>query len=363
MSFWIRFLSFILSLAAAGSVILGAAPASFGTAAPDCPPDYSERAEQLQSAIVSVHVFFHNDQDKDVLKAACTGFFYDAEGHILTSSSVLIPFFGMNRRLNPGISIKVLLPGEKAFRGAELVHVVERPDLAVLKVDLQEKEPSFIKIEEQAANGVGQAVFALAYPSREGKKAGFAPGYITEAGTRNLGEDLLPSRLITSSCTFPLSYTGAPVMDAEGRFAGIVTALTDREFTDLSGYYYAADEILEVLKLLRRGRTEIRVSFGAYFLSEEDYAPLREIYGFPAGVYVSDVLRDGSAYTAKIKEGDIIVSINGDRVHSPEELAELLKTARQGAEWKIRVFHTEDVRTEDLVLYLQDNHVGKYRAW
>lgn len=362
MSFWIRFLSILLSIFMHGVSLPAPVLESPGAVPRTDRPAYEEYIKCYQGAVVSLQVFQRNEQDKDVLKAACSGFFYDEKGYFLSSASALIPFFGYNGRLNQDVIIKVLLRGEKEFREAKLLHVLERPDLAVLKTGEKDERFPAIPLNTRRVKAVGSEVFALAFPVREGKKLGFAPGYVTEYGPLNLSEELYPHRLVTSSCTFPLSYAGAPVFDSEGHFVGIVTAHTEREFTDLSGYYYAARELNAVLRLLVKNEPGSKVSLGAHFMSERDYASLREIYDFPAGVYVTEVIRDGSAYTAKMKEGDIILSINGRNVQTPEQLNELLIAARKGAEWKIRVFHSEDLRTEELVLYLQSDRAGKYNV-
>lgn len=362
MNIWTRLFSLLLSLLLQGNLSLAEGSGITGPDEPVGVLTYEEYLDRYDKAIVSVQVFSRNEEEKDVLMATCSGFIYDEKGYLLTSSSALLPFFGYDGRLNPEVNIKVMIYGETEFRDARLIHILERPDLAVLKVGEKDELFHVIDLTTKKDKQVGSDVFALGYPLREGKKIGLAPGYITEYGVRNLSEDLFPHRLITSSCVFPLSYSGSPVFDREGYFAGIVTALTEREFSDISGYFYNAEEVVNVLKLLDTKKSESRVSFGAHFMSEEDFLPLRKIYGFPEGVYVTEVIRDGSAYTAKVKAGDIILSVNGRGTVTPEALNEMLVAARRGAEWRIRVYHTEDNRTEDLVLYLQSDRAGKYSA-
>ena len=75
-------------------------------------------------------------------------------------------------------------------------------------------------------------------------------------------------------------------------------------------------------------------------------------YGFPVGIYVSSVTEGGAAELAGIREGDVIIAINGTTVTNYEELNAAKDKYRAGD--TITVTVTRSHQDVELTLILQE---------
>ena len=67
-----------------------------------------------------------------------------------------------------------------------------------------------------------------------------------------------------------------------------------------------------------------------------------EAYGFPTGVYISEVSESGAAKSAGIKQGDVITKINGSKVTSIEQVQNKVNNTKAGTEITVTIARSQE---------------------
>ncbi|MBR5784235.1 MAG: trypsin-like peptidase domain-containing protein [Bacteroidales bacterium] len=117
--------------------------------------------------------------------------------------------------------------------------------------------------------------------------------------------------------------SGGAMVDAEGKLIGIITAIASGNGY-YTGYSFAIPSNLAhkvALDLKKYGyvqRAYLGVSIAEVDSRLAEYKGLKEI----KGVYIGRVLKNGAAYNAGLRDGDIILAINGVATNSYAELME-----------------------------------------
>lgn len=172
---------------------------------------------------------------------------------------------------------------------------------------------------------LGQLVIALAHPGGRGVRvsignvAALDVGFTGPAGRRIGG---------AIEHTAPLRHgsSGGPVTDATGHLLGIDTSRQG------DGFYraIAADPTLRSrLERLARGERAVRPRLGVAVAPSGVADRLRSAVGLlpREGLLVRAVEDGGPGARAGLREGDLIVSLAGQTVHSVDGLASLLEAA------------------------------------
>ncbi len=201
-------------------------------------------------------------------------------------------------------------------------------DLAVLEVDTTGATP--ITWDDAApALTQGVPVFALANPGGRGLRATF--GTVSAVGQTFRGPR---GRRIGGAVehTAPLGRgsSGSPIVDAEGRFAGLNTNRLGE------GFYLAlpADADLRArVERLTRGENPRRVRLGVGLAPARVANRLRAAVGLPErdGLLVQTVDADSPAGRADLRCGDLIVQAAGRPVTTPDDLVDILDEVEDGA--------------------------------
>lgn len=201
-------------------------------------------------------------------------------------------------------------------------------DLAVLEVDTAGATPITWDADAPALTQ-GAPLFALANPAGRGLRATF--GTVSAVGQTFRGPR---GRRIGGAVehTAPLGRgsSGSPVVDQEGRFAGLNTNRLGE------GFYLAipADADLRArVDRLTRGENPRRVRLGVGLAPARVANRLRASVGLPErdGLLVQTVDPDSPAGRADLRRGDLIVEAAGRAVTGADELVDLLDGVEDGA--------------------------------
>jgi S1-C subfamily serine protease len=169
---------------------------------------------------------------------------------------------------------------------------------------------------------------------------------IVSARARNLGinEDQfsIESFIQTDAAVNP-GNSGGALVNQQGNLVGINTAIASRTGS-YAGYSFAVPisivgKVVEDLKEFGEvQRALLGVNIG------DVTATVAEKYDLDAveGVFVGGVTENGAAREAGIREGDVIISVEGNRVNSSAELQEKISQFRPGDDVKIVVKRNGD---------------------
>jgi serine protease Do len=232
-----------------------------------------------------------------------SGVVVDKAGYILTNNHVI----------EKADRIQVKFPNDSTEYDAKVVGVDPPTDLAVIRVE-GKKNPIPAKIGNSDAVQVGD--WAIAIGSPFGFQATVTAGIIS-AKEREVDPSMQFQHFLQTDAAINPGNSGGPLLNIRGEVIGINSAIASR-----SGGYQgigfalpvnmAADVYNSIIKTGRMTRGSIGISFTPSD-SEQARALLRS-FGASEGVFVQTVAPGGPSEKAGIKEGDIIVAINGKPV-------------------------------------------------
>lgn len=251
-----------------------------------------------------------------------TGFVWDKSGHIVTNYHVIEGHKVTNVRL----------ANQKSYV-ADVIGSSERHDLAVLRLRKPDNIPPPLPIGQSENLLVGQKVFAIGNPF--GLDKTMTTGIISALG-RSLDEDTggLDDLIQTDAAINP-GNSGGPLLDSAGRLIGVNVAIYSPSGASAGiGFSIPVDTVNRVVPNLIENGRYLRLILG---ISTNDRVNRmlkaeREIEGLlilnivensPADKIglVPTVVRSGEVIL-----GDVIRSVDGERVEELGDLLDILET-------------------------------------
>jgi serine protease Do len=249
-----------------------------------------------------------------------SGVVVDKAGYILTNNHVI----------EKADRIQVKFPHDSTEYDAKVIGVDPPTDLAVIRVE-GKKNPLPAKIGNSDAVQVGD--WAIAIGSPFGFQATVTAGIIS-AKEREVDPTMQFQHFLQTDAAINPGNSGGPLLNIRGEVIGINTAIASR-----SGGYQgvgfalpvnmAAEVYNSIIKTGRMTRGSIGISFTP---SETETArALLKSYGSNEGVFVQSVAPGGPSEKAGIREGDIIVALNGKPVRDGSALVGTVTTTPVGS--------------------------------
>lgn len=239
--------------------------------------------------------------------------------------------------------IKVITSEQKEYMGKNLGSD-PRSDLAVIKIEAGEKLPE-AKLGDSDDLMIGETVIAIGNPF--GLTHTVTTGVVSALDRSVRAEDRVYRHFIQTDASINPGNSGGPLLNIDGDVIGINTAIYQK--AQGIGFAIPVNKAKRIVReLLRAG--EVRPPWIGLDLQELT-RDLKLHFGMPegkSGVLVSDVYRNSPAERAGIKRGDVILSLEGFALDSPEEYHETLgeytaneklgfKILRKGKEIKLSV--------------------------
>ncbi len=257
-----------------------------------------------------------------------SGFIVDAKGYIITNNHVV------DKADKIFVKLSTDPEGDSQGRPAKVVGVDKASDIAVIKIETREPLPT-VKLGNSDAAQVGDWVVAIGSP--------FALSQTVTAGivsaknrTIEPGQAGQFQHFIQTDAAINPGNSGGPLLDMAGEVIGVNTAI----FTQSAGYQgigfaMPANTVIGVYnQLIGPDHKVVRGSIGISFQPNLPSAVGR-VYGFKAGVLVSNIYPGQPAEKAGIKAGDIIVSIDGRSIKDGDDLVNDIAARKPGTTVKI----------------------------
>lgn len=253
-----------------------------------------------------------------------SGVIYDASGLILTNEHVVSGQKTAKVRLESGELLTAQVAGSDS-----------RVDLAVLKIDAKRELPAATLGRAEDVK-VGQFVFAFGHPFGVGEdpQPTMTQGHVSAMGRtlRPRGDHRALMNLIQTDAAINPGNSGGPLVNLRGEVIGINVAI----FTQSKGSQGIAfavpmdDRSKSIIKTLSVGKT---VERGAIGVQAKDLDPdLANKLGVKAlsGVLVDGIRKGGAADKAGLKQGDVLVAIDGKKPKTAYELRIIVEALAPG---------------------------------
>lgn len=266
-----------------------------------------------------------------------SGFLVSEDGYILTCAHVLE---------DPEAEYTVILDPKHKFSA----NVLERDpliDVGILKIE--GKELPFLELGDSSRIQLGEPVIAVGNALGEFEdtiSAGIISGIsrkITAWGGIVPKATTLRGLIQTDAAINP-GNSGGPLINMEGKVIGINTAMVI--FAQNIGFAipinYAKELLNEVKKFGRRKRVYLGVK---YILIDEEISQLLRLpvnygaYVVRESIVYDDkaVLPNSPAEMGGIKENDIILEIDGEKITTENSLSDILQKKKVGQKIQIKV--------------------------
>lgn len=230
----------------------------------------------------------------------------------------------------------------------------ESNDLAVLTVPLKSLKDSTKKSIRVASLGnsdeakVGQMVIAIGNALGYGQSVtvGYLSAKDREVSASDDSGSTTTQILMQTDAAINPGNSGGALIDTNGNVIGINSSkYFSYGSTTVEGMGYAipmSDAVSVINDLMNREvlKDSEKGYLGITGRSISD--SVSQAYGIPVGVYVAAVSDTGAAYKAGIKQGDVIVAIDGTSVKTIEEVQEKVNSTKSGTTIKVTIKRSND---------------------
>ena len=147
--------------------------------------------------------------------------------------------------------------------------------------------------------------------------------------------------LIQTDAAINPGNSGGALLNMEGEVVGINSAKLASTEVESMGYSIAISDVTEILQNLMNETSRDKLddsehgTIGIKCISVSSEAV--QMYGIPAGVFVSEVTEGGAADKAGLKANSVITEFNGKTVSSADQLIEYLSYYEPGEEVELTV--------------------------
>lgn len=245
-----------------------------------------------------------------------SGVIISDDGYIVTNNHVV----------DNAEKIEVVLNDKRAF-DATIVGRDPNTDLAIIKIDA--KDLPYIPFGNSEDLKVGEWVLAVGNPFNLNSTV---TAGIVSAKARNiniLSNQYAIESFIQTDAAVNAGNSGGALVNLKGELIGINTAIASQT-GNFAGYSFAIPTSIAqkvALDIIEYG--EVQRALLGVSISELTSEKVKEIaINDLKGVYIASIVEGGAAEEIGLKEGDIILQINGVDVNTPNQLQEQISKYR-----------------------------------
>jgi len=286
-------------------------------------PDYSGRRRDVPQF------------DEYTQRGLGSGVVVTPDGYILTNNHVV----------SGADDIKVKV-GDETYE-AEIIGFDDKTDLAVLKIEPDEPLAAAVLGDSEDIR-IGQWVLAIGHPF--GLDHTVTAGIISAKGRNHMGITDYEDFLQTDAAINP-GNSGGALVDLDGNVIGINTAIASRT-GQYSGVGFAIP--VNMAKSIMNQLIEFgKVVRGYIGIGIQDVTPeLAEAFDLnePKGVLVTQVLPDLPGEKAGLKQGDIVIELDGKEVKDASDLRNKISATPPGTEINLTIVRDGKEKRIDITL-------------
>ena len=267
-----------------------------------------------------------------------SGVIVSEDGYIVTNNHVI----------DGADNIEVMLNDKRKFQ-AELIGKDPSTDIALLKIDAGDLP--YLSYGNSDELLLGEWVLAIGNPYN---LTSTVTAGIVSAKSRSLNiisDQYRIEAFIQTDAALNQGNSGGALVNIEGELVGINTAILSSSGAYAGNSFAVPINIVKkvVRDLIEFGEVQ-RAMLGVTIQTvNADLAEENDLKSIK-GVYIEALVEEGAAKEAGMKEGDIIIGVNGEEVNSAPELQERIFEYRPKDEVKISVIRDGKKKHFDVVL-------------
>jgi len=314
-------------------------------------PDFATLAEKVVPAVVSVYAkdvikpgegrrqmpedFFHRffgpfgmgpdggqNNEPRVLPSSGSGFFITPDGELLTNNHVVEDADVLEIELNDGSRYPVKVVGRDPAT-----------DIALIRVKHPDRDYPVLPLGDSAAARVGEWVMAVGNPLNMDHTV--TVGIVSAKGRRLGISNTSFENFIQTDAAINFGNSGGPLIDLHGRVIGINTAISARGQN--MGFAVPINTAKLILPQLREHGKVVRGYLGVTVRDIDQQ--LQEAFNLKSreGSFVEEVLPGHAGDKAGLEHGDVILSVNGQKVKTTRDLIDHISAMPPGSKARLEI--------------------------
>lgn len=311
------------------------------------PPDDSKDDSNRFFHFFGPEFNFKNPRPQPEIGAG-SGVILTPDGYILTNNHVV------ENASEKGI--EVTLSDNRVFKKAKLIGRDKFTDLAVIKIDATNLPVPTLGNSDEVE--VGHMVFALGNPL--GLTSTMTQGIVSALGRQirivDDGNPYAIENFIQTDAAVNPGNSGGALVNINGEVIGVNTAIATTN-SRYQGYSFAipinlakkvAGDLIKSGKV-RRGYIGVQIRVVD--------ATFAKAMGFdkPTGVLVDQVVEGGAGESAGVKAGDVILTVDGKEVNSPNQLQTLVAAKYPGESVALKIYRDGKTIEKKVVLKARED--------
>ncbi len=345
---------------APGAVAQRAEPPTVATPIGRAPYSFADIIEKVKPAVVSIHVaaggsprvasrgrngrdplpelpddhplkeFFKNlpkefgggaPQGPRRAQAQGSGFVISPDGYVVTNNHVVA-----------GASKIQVSFDDREKLDAEMIGTDARTDIALLKITNPKGRLPSVQFSSKPVR-VGDWVLAVGNPFGLG---GTVTAGIVSALSRDIGSG--PYDFLQIDAAVNKGNSGGPTFNLDGEVVGVNTAIYSPSGGNVGiAFAVPANTASDVVEQLRTNKTVSRGWLGVKIESVDDDKAASLGLKESRGALVNEVTPGGPAASSTLKAGDVILSVNGEKVENSRDLARKIAEIQPSANVALEV--------------------------
>ncbi len=304
-----------------------------------------------------------------------SGFVISEDGEILTNAHVVTSGGTGNGggRLKPAGKVFVEFSDRNRLE-AEIVGFDADADVALIKIDPDGLDLHSLEVSDRDDYAVGEPVAAIGSPFGEEQSLSLGIISATERSIQSLSQFTVDNAIQTDASINP-GNSGGPLLDSDGNVIGINQQIETSSGSNSGvGFAIPASAIRYSLDQLREGGevdyAYLGVTTQAVWPQLADHLDL----DIETGALISEVVPGGPADDAGLEEaddqetfqgapirtgGDVIVAVDGHRLETESDLAELISRQRPGQTVTLEILRDGDSEEVEVELEPRPERVNQ----
>jgi len=266
-----------------------------------------------------------------------SGVVVSPDGYILTNNHVIAGADEINVRFIDGVT-----------RAAEIIGKDPKTDIAVLKVEADDLPA--IALGDSDELRVGEMVLAIGSPLSPNLAHSVTSGIVSAKGRSNVGLADYEDFIQTDAAINP-GNSGGALINLDGELIGINTAIASRSggYQGI-GFAVPSNMARRVMESLIEHGAVVRGWLGVYIQDIDE--TLAEALGIDRneGALISDVADDGPGAKAGLERGDIVVALDGEKIHSSTQLRNEIASRSPGTKATLELLRDGDAKRVTVTL-------------
>ena len=237
-------------------------------------------------------------------------------------------------------SATVTLYDDREFE-AKLVGFDSISDIALLKIEAEGLPAA--EFGDSADIYVGQSVAAIGNPLGEEFRMTMTDGIIS-AISRDINYRGRTMTLMQTNAALNEGNSGGPLFNMRGQVIGITNMKMMSSVSSIEGIGFAipSSTVATVVNsLVKEGKVVGRVSIGITIGPIPESAMQR--YELPEGLYIVTVTPGTDAAAKGLREGDILMEVNGQKVTETKQVAEIKDQFSVGDELLFKIWRDGEI--------------------